>query len=174
MSRLDLAGRVEPQVTAGLLTRRALLVRASVAAGGAVSTGAFLGERASAMTWPPASAYGGDVPAAWFDLALDLVRTTPGFSPPVASRAFGYAGVAVFLAVAPGLSVRPSARQRLTLVARPKQPGDDQATPSPVGTAVLPRCMELDRASGTAAFFTAPAPGSPRAAGGTHAVVPNR
>jgi hypothetical protein len=38
------------------------------------------------------------------DLALDLVRTTPGFSPPVASRAFGYAGVALYQAVVPGIS----------------------------------------------------------------------
>jgi hypothetical protein len=122
MSRLDLAGRVEPQATAGLLTRRALLVRGSVAVGGAVSAGAFLGERASATTWPPTSAYGGDVPAAWFDLALDLVRTTPGFSPPVASRAFGYAGVALFLAVAPGLGGRRSLAGRLNGLTAPPRP----------------------------------------------------
>jgi hypothetical protein len=104
MSWLDVARRVGPQTNAGPLTRRALLVRASVAAGGALSVGAFRGDRASATTWPPASAYNGGVPAAWFDLALDLVRTTPGFSPPVASRAFGYAGVALYQAVVPGIS----------------------------------------------------------------------
>jgi hypothetical protein len=122
MSRLDGAGRVGPQVTAGPLTRRALLVRVSVAAGGAVSAGAFLGERASATTWPPASAYGADVPGAWFDLALDLVRTTPGSSPPVASRAFGYTGVALFLAVAPGLPGRPSLAHHLNGLTEPPRP----------------------------------------------------
>jgi hypothetical protein len=41
----------------------------------------------------PASAFGSEVATEWFDLALDLVQRTPGFSPPVAARAFGYAGV---------------------------------------------------------------------------------
>jgi hypothetical protein len=48
------------------------------------------------------------VPTAWFDLALGLVRTTQGFSPPVVSRAFGYAGVALYEAVAPGITKRGS------------------------------------------------------------------
>ncbi|HEU0248567.1 MAG TPA: phosphatase PAP2 family protein [Gaiellaceae bacterium] len=48
------------------------------------------------------------MPTAWFDLALGLVRTTPGFSPPVASRAFGYAGVALHEAIAPGITRRAS------------------------------------------------------------------
>jgi hypothetical protein len=104
MSWLDVAHWVGPQADAAPLTRRALLVRASVAAGGAVSVGALGGGHASATTWPAASAYSGEVPAAWFDLALDLVRTTPGFSPPVASRAFGYAGVALYQAVVHGIA----------------------------------------------------------------------
>ena len=103
MSWLDVAHWVGPQANAAPLTRRALLVRASVTAGGALSVGAFGGGHVSATTWPPASAYSGEVPAAWFDLALDLVRTTPGFSPPVASRAFGYAGVALYQAVVLGI-----------------------------------------------------------------------
>jgi hypothetical protein len=44
-----------------------------------------------------------DVPVAWFDLSLDLVRTTPGYSPPVASRAFGYTGLALYEALVPGM-----------------------------------------------------------------------
>jgi hypothetical protein len=50
---------------------------------------------------PGPSAFSAEVPAAWFDLALDLVRTTPGFSPPVAARAFAYAGIALREAVTP-------------------------------------------------------------------------
>jgi hypothetical protein len=42
-------------------------------------------------------------PAAWFDLQLTLVRETPGFSPPVASRAFAYTGVTLYEAIAPGM-----------------------------------------------------------------------
>lgn len=44
-----------------------------------------------------------EVPLAWFDLQLKLVKESPGFSPPVASRAFGYAGVTLYEAVAPGM-----------------------------------------------------------------------
>ena len=43
------------------------------------------------------------VPTAWFDEALELVRRTPGFSPPVASRALAYAGAALYEAVVPGM-----------------------------------------------------------------------
>lgn len=40
----------------------------------------------------------------WFELAQRLVRDTPGFSPPVASRAFGYLGVTLYEAVMPGMA----------------------------------------------------------------------
>jgi hypothetical protein len=59
------------------------------------------------------------VPAAWFRLALELVRTTPGFSPPVAARAFGYAGVALHEALAPG-----SLAGRLNGLTRPRVAND--------------------------------------------------
>jgi hypothetical protein len=122
MDWLDVARQAGPQPNAGLLTRRALLVRASVAAGGALSVGSLPGARARATTWPPASAYSGDVPAVWFDLALDLVRTTPGFSAPVASRAFGYAGVALYEAVVPGAPGLRSFAAPLNALTRPARP----------------------------------------------------
>ncbi|MEZ4616755.1 MAG: FG-GAP-like repeat-containing protein [Caldilineaceae bacterium] len=40
---------------------------------------------------------------AWFDLYLELVETTPGFTPPVAARAIGYGGVTLYEALVPGL-----------------------------------------------------------------------
>jgi PAP2 superfamily len=123
MSWLDVAHGVGPQTNAGPLTRRALLVRASAAAGGALSVGVFGGDHASATTWPRASAYSGEVPAAWFDLALDLVRTTPGFSPPVASRALGYAGVALYQAIVPGIPERGSFAGRLNRLTEAPRPG---------------------------------------------------
>jgi hypothetical protein len=113
------SGDLEADSRAEPLTRRALLVRGSVAAGGALAVGAFRGVPATAATWPRASAYGSDVPAAWYDLALDLVRTTPGFSPPVAARAFGYAGVALYEAVVPGIPRRRSFAGRLNGLAQP-------------------------------------------------------
>lgn len=52
---------------------------------------------------PPASGYAASVALAWFNLSLKLVRETPGFSPPVAARAFGYLGVTLYQAVQPGM-----------------------------------------------------------------------
>ncbi len=40
----------------------------------------------------------------WFALAERLVQTSPGFSPPVASRALGYLGVTLYEAVRPGMT----------------------------------------------------------------------
>ena len=52
---------------------------------------------------PPATNENAAVVTAWFDLILELIRQTPGFSPPVASRALGYAGVTAYEAVVPGI-----------------------------------------------------------------------
>lgn len=52
---------------------------------------------------PPAEAFSADVATDWYRLALDLVKGTSGFSPPVASRALGYTGVALYEAVRPGM-----------------------------------------------------------------------
>jgi hypothetical protein len=56
-----------------------------------------LGAVAMAQGWPIASRAGGDaggqVIAQWYRLMLELVRHTPTYSPPVASRAFAYVGV---------------------------------------------------------------------------------
>lgn len=52
---------------------------------------------------PPAGRFDAQVPTAWFDLALRLVRNTAGFTPPVASRAFAYTGIALYEAMVPGM-----------------------------------------------------------------------
>jgi hypothetical protein len=52
---------------------------------------------------PPVAAYDGGIATAWFDLILELTRQGPGFTPPVASRAFGYAGVTLYEALVPGM-----------------------------------------------------------------------
>lgn len=51
----------------------------------------------------PAATYDSSVPAVWFTFSLELVKDTPGFSPPVASRVFGYMGVALYETVRPGM-----------------------------------------------------------------------
>lgn len=52
---------------------------------------------------PPAYTYGAAVPNAWFRLSLELVQETPGYTPPVASRTFGYLGVTVYETIRPGM-----------------------------------------------------------------------
>lgn len=50
-----------------------------------------------------ASQYSAEVAVKYYDLSLKLIKTTPGFSPPVASRALGYTGLALYEAVVPGI-----------------------------------------------------------------------
>jgi hypothetical protein len=50
----------------------------------------------------PAFLSDSELPLAWFNLAIKLVRTTPGNTGPVASRSFGYMGLALYESVVPG------------------------------------------------------------------------
>jgi PAP2 superfamily len=52
---------------------------------------------------PPASSYSASVASEWFRLALQLIQQTPGFSPPVASRALAYLGLSLYESVVPGM-----------------------------------------------------------------------
>jgi hypothetical protein len=56
----------------------------------------------------PASAYSANVATEWFQLALQLAQQTPGFSPPVSSRALGYLGLTLYESVVPGMPDRIS------------------------------------------------------------------
>lgn len=56
----------------------------------------------------PASAFGPELAKRWMDLSYTLVKTLPGYSPPVASRAFGYTGVALYESVVRGVEGRRS------------------------------------------------------------------
>ena len=73
-----------------------------------------------------AEACGAEVPLAWFELAQTLVRTTPGFTPPVAARLFGYAGVALYEAVVPGMPRHRSLAGQLDGLRRPPAHGPGQ------------------------------------------------
>ncbi len=75
---------------------------------------------------PPATQYDAEVAIAWFELQLDLVQATPGFSPPVTARAFGYAGVALYEAVVPGMPEYQSLAGQLNgLIALPRPDPDE-------------------------------------------------
>jgi hypothetical protein len=72
--------------------------------GGALAAGTLgLPAWAARPSFPPADEFNADVATAWFDLSLRLVKTTGGYSPPVASRAFGYAGLTLYEALVPGI-----------------------------------------------------------------------
>ncbi len=70
----------------------------------------------------PAAAYDADVATAWFTLSLRLVKETPGFTPPVASRAFGYLGVALYEALVPGMPEHQSLVGQLNKLEELPQP----------------------------------------------------
>jgi hypothetical protein len=63
---------------------------------------------ARAQPAPDASKYSANVAIEWFQLDLQLIQQTPGFSPPVAARALGYLGLALYESVAPGMTAHRS------------------------------------------------------------------
>jgi len=65
---------------------------------------------------PPTNTYNSDVAMAWYSLELRLIKqTTPalGMTPPVASRVFGYTGIALYESVVPGMPQYQSLRSQL-------------------------------------------------------------
>ena len=60
-----------------------------------------------------ASLYNADVPLAWFKEAVSLSLATPGTTPPVASRTFGYMGLALYESVVPGMPDNKSIQHQL-------------------------------------------------------------
>jgi len=85
--------------------------RRSVLAGGLTAATALVIGTNAGHAWaapvspiPGADAFEADVATAWYDLTLRLIRQTPGFSPPVASRALAYTGVSLFEALVPGIA----------------------------------------------------------------------
>jgi hypothetical protein len=63
-----------------------------------------------------------DVARAYYDLSLEFTKTTPGFSPPVASRAWAYMGVALYEAVVPGMPDHRSLAGALNAFGGPPEP----------------------------------------------------
>jgi membrane-associated phospholipid phosphatase len=55
-----------------------------------------------------ATTYGANVPIDWMQLNLQLAQQTPGFSPPIAARAYAYVSLALYEAVVPGMPAHQS------------------------------------------------------------------
>ncbi len=84
--------------TAGL-SRRRLLSDVGLAAG-AIALTPFAPVVAGARSRQPEP--GDEVATPWADLSLVLVQSTPGFTPPVASRVFAYWGISLYESVVDG------------------------------------------------------------------------
>ncbi|MCP9764965.1 vanadium-dependent haloperoxidase [Lacihabitans soyangensis] len=62
---------------------------------------------------PLASTFDGDLASDWLKIHLDLIKTTPGFTPPVASRSLGYASLALYESVVAGIPGHNSLKGQL-------------------------------------------------------------
>lgn len=56
-----------------------------------------------AKTTPTASSYDGKLATDWINLQLKYAKESPGFTPPVVSRAFGYCGIAFYESLVHGI-----------------------------------------------------------------------
>lgn len=74
----------------------------------------------------PTADYPADMATDWFELQLKLVKETPGFSPPVASRAFGYAGLTLYETAVGGMPEHNSLVGQLNGLGTLPQPNPDQ------------------------------------------------
>jgi hypothetical protein len=85
------------------------------------------------------------VATAWFDLYLYLIQQTEGFTPPVAARALGYAGVTLYEAVVPGLPDHRSLVGQLNgLTALPQpEPNQNYSWPAVANSALAAQAREL-------------------------------
>jgi len=101
------------------------------------------------------SKYNADVATSWFEFQMQLVQNTPGFSPPVASRAFGYAGVTLYEAVLPGMSLNRSLVGQLNGLSSVPQPtaGSEYHWPTVANSAMAQINRKLF-GNATAAFVT--------------------
>lgn len=61
----------------------------------------------------PTEYHSAEVAHLWMDMLRELTKKTPGFTPPVAARAFGYAGVALYETVVPGMPQFQSLKTQL-------------------------------------------------------------
>lgn len=107
-------------------TPRTLLRGLAILAVLALTGAACSEDTTTEPTITDASTYDAKVATAWFDLQLELVQNTPGFSPPVASRAFGYSGVALYQALLAGMPNNASLEGQLNGLNTGDVPAADQ------------------------------------------------
>jgi membrane-associated phospholipid phosphatase len=105
--RRVLAAAVPGPVAAPAAVLAAMLVAAALACAPTASIAQPAGHAAAAAPGAPAgqptAAFSAQVAVEWFRLTTQLIQQTPGFSPPVASRALAYQGLALYESVVPGM-----------------------------------------------------------------------
>ncbi|HRK73485.1 MAG TPA: hypothetical protein PLL64_04360, partial [Rhodothermales bacterium] len=69
--------------------------------------------------------HGGEVAREWFKLLCRVVKTTDGYYPPMAARAFGYMGVTLYQTVQPGMAESASLAGQLNQLSTDKLPKPD-------------------------------------------------
>jgi len=62
---------------------------------------------------PDATNFSAKIIIDWFNLIKTLTRETEGYTPPVAARAFGYTGLALYESLAPGIPYKKSLSRKL-------------------------------------------------------------
>ena len=72
------------------------------------------------------------MPLAWFDLTGRLIQGTPGYTPPIASRAIGVLGVALYEAVVPGMPDHRSLGGLVNGLTKPRWRGNSAADHWPI------------------------------------------
>jgi len=93
---------------------------------------------------PGVTTFDATVPRDWYGLVLRLTRQTTGFTPPVASRAFGYLGVALYEALVPGMPGYQSLAGQLNALDPLPQPESGAQYHWPlVANSVLAECARL-------------------------------
>ena len=138
--------------TAGL-SRRRMLADVGLAAAGAMALTPSVPVMAAARSRQPEPS--AEVATAWADLSLMLVQSTPGFTPPVASRAFAYLGITLYQSVIDGSSRHRNLAGLLRGLDRlPRRPAGEMCWPVAANAAqaailrsLFPTTSEANRAA---------------------------
>ena len=132
----DHAKSVDPGISlpAGALAL-AVLALALAAAGLNAAGLARAANAEAAASFTIVAGYDASLATHWYDLALELITTAPGFSPPVVARVLGYMGVTLYEALRPGMPGARSLAGQLNGLALPPSAADP---PPPVMVSLPP------------------------------------
>jgi hypothetical protein len=102
-----------------------------------------------------AESFSAAVPTQWVQVQLEMVRQTPslGFTPPVASRTFGYTSIALYEAVVNGMPSNKSIASKLGIPNMPQPSGDTKYNWAEAANAAMAQMTRLLFVNATNANF---------------------